>query len=89
MVEIPRDLMGLWGEEITRSYQATSLVSLKDWLDLKLMGQRFSDNKLAYSNGWRKDSGGQSIATNLTLGICAIRKGEHSTHCPEQCSQEK
>ena len=37
--KLPRDLKGLWGEEIARSYQVTSLVSLKDWLDLKLMGQ--------------------------------------------------
>jgi len=45
--KLPRDLRCLWGEELSRNYQTTSLMSLKNWLEIKLMGQRFGDNYLA------------------------------------------
>ena len=38
IAKLPRDLRCLWGEELSRNYPATSLVSLKNWLEIKLMG---------------------------------------------------
>ena len=56
IAKLPRDLRCLWGEELSRNYQATSLVSLKNWLEIKLMGQRFGDNYLAQTEQ-RMESG--------------------------------
>ena len=91
LAKLLRDLSYLWGEDITRNYQATSLVSLKDWLEIKLMGHRLGDNKLAHSeqrmgNGfswWAAPRRVQSNAMKSTLGICVICKGKHSVQeCP-------
>ena len=54
--KLPRDLICLWGEELSRNYKETSLVCLKNWLEIKLMGQRFGDNCLAQAEQ-RMESG--------------------------------
>ena len=88
--KLPRDLRCLWGEEISRNYQATSLVRLKNWLEIKLMGQRFGHNYLAQTEQ-RKESGirGREIPRKVhntavrSNGVCAICRENHRTQeCP-------
>ena len=80
----------LMGGELSRNYQATSLVSLKNWLEIKLMGQKFGDNYLAQTEQ-RMDSGirGREVPRRVyntavrSTGACAFCRENHQTQeCP-------
>ena len=88
--KLPRDLICLWGEELSRNYKETSLVCLKNWLEIKLMGQRFGDNCLAQAEQ-RMESGvrGREVPRRVhntavrSTGACAICRENHRTQeCP-------